>query len=240
MVCNLPWLGTCLYVTTVMEPRLNEAKVRREGPSVSQGPCFEILIFESPSEVRLGTIPSYGLQPFPPPLADRFFIGRDHWNHGDTMEWTESSGSPTLESGDTWSSPETCYLEFTSCFVVMMLKMFSSPLQPRYLNLIKFLDDLRRQPFLALTAQPRYCPRYSFREHTTTCRPDSWFCWVAFVHKIRTDSAHLAELFDKMGWDWANGRRPQRFWPKRDAWSIGHELDKNWTHALMPNDYNRL
>lgn len=21
-----------------------------------------------------------------------------------------------------------------------------------------------------------YCPRYSFREHTTTCRPDSWFC----------------------------------------------------------------
>lgn len=22
----------------------------------------------------------------------------------------------------------------------------------------------------------RYCPQYSFREHTTTCRPDSWFC----------------------------------------------------------------
>jgi len=21
-----------------------------------------------------------------------------------------------------------------------------------------------------------YCPAYSFREHTTTCRPDSWFC----------------------------------------------------------------
>ncbi|CAE7537158.1 GAUT15 [Symbiodinium natans] len=21
-----------------------------------------------------------------------------------------------------------------------------------------------------------YCPKYSFREHTTTCRPDSWFC----------------------------------------------------------------
>ena len=25
-------------------------------------------------------------------------------------------------------------------------------------------------------APQRYCPRYSFRQHTTTCRPDSWHC----------------------------------------------------------------
>lgn len=93
--------------------------------------CLDLALrfwFLNLREVGLGTILSYGLRTiwilctyiyiytiytnlYPSVLhlfapvslfhADRFFIGRDHWNHGDTMEWIESSGSPTLESGDT-------------------------------------------------------------------------------------------------------------------------------------------
>eukprot|EP00928_Gymnodinium_smaydae_P000163 TRINITY_DN10056_c0_g1_i2.p1 TRINITY_DN10056_c0_g1~~TRINITY_DN10056_c0_g1_i2.p1 ORF type:complete len:797 (-),score=143.12 TRINITY_DN10056_c0_g1_i2:99-2489(-) len=45
---------------------------------------------------------------------------------------------------------------------------WTGPLKPwRHHGVNRFLWE----PYLL-----EYCPAYSFREHTTTCRPDSWFC----------------------------------------------------------------
>ncbi|CAE8618969.1 unnamed protein product, partial [Polarella glacialis] len=45
---------------------------------------------------------------------------------------------------------------------------WTGPLKPwRHHGVNRFLWESHTQ---------EYCPQYSFREHTTTCRPDSWFC----------------------------------------------------------------
>lgn len=52
----------------------------------------------------------------------------------------------------------------------------------RYANLLHWTGPLKPwrnhgvNRFLWEPYTLEYCPRYSFREHTTTCRPDSWFC----------------------------------------------------------------
>lgn len=115
----LDWGPACM---SLLSWNPGSMKQRCAGISSVSWPCFEILILESTwsrigyysvlwSENNMNTVYTIYTNLYPSVLhlfapvslfhADRFFIGRDHWNHGDTMEWIESSGSPTLESGDT-------------------------------------------------------------------------------------------------------------------------------------------
>lgn len=50
------------------------------------------------------------------------------------------------------------------------------------------------------TTQLRYCPSYSFREHTTTCRPDSWFCWVLYIDPDRQGDHMVEDRKDHDTW----------------------------------------